>query len=87
MVFGSSTIYWVFEHFPTSHASLVRLKPGEVFPLARHWDATRTERLTIHQLLEYRTEVDCIRNGNILFQPFGMSMIVWEEVCEALKIS
>jgi hypothetical protein len=31
--------------------------------------------------------VDCIRGSDIFFQPYGMSMIVWEEVTEALRIS
>uniref|UniRef100_A0A2N9HYF8 Aminotransferase-like plant mobile domain-containing protein n=1 Tax=Fagus sylvatica TaxID=28930 RepID=A0A2N9HYF8_FAGSY len=51
---------------------LVQPRPGAVFPLARRWDATRIERLTIRQLLEYRIEVDCIRDGDMFFEPYGL---------------
>ena len=33
--FWQFTIYWVIEHFPTSHPSLVRPRPSAGFPLAR----------------------------------------------------
>jgi hypothetical protein len=80
-------VYWVFEHFPTSRPSMLRPRTGVVFPLARCWDVTRIERMTIRTLLEHRSKVDCIRDSYILFQPYDMRVIVREEVIEALKIS
>uniref|UniRef100_A0A2N9FQL9 Aminotransferase-like plant mobile domain-containing protein n=1 Tax=Fagus sylvatica TaxID=28930 RepID=A0A2N9FQL9_FAGSY len=80
--FWQFTIYWVFEHFLTSCPSLVRPRPGAVFLLARRWDATCIERLTIRQLLEYCIEVDCIRDGDIFFQPYGS--LLSRVVCHTL---
>uniref|UniRef100_A0A2N9IRV3 Aminotransferase-like plant mobile domain-containing protein n=1 Tax=Fagus sylvatica TaxID=28930 RepID=A0A2N9IRV3_FAGSY len=73
-------VYWVFEHFPTSRPSMLRPRTGVVFPLARCWDVTRIERMTIRTLLEHRSKVDCIRDSYILFQPYDMRVIVREEM-------
>ncbi len=66
---------------------MLQPKIGMVFPLAYYWDATPIERMTIRHLLEHHTEVDCIMDCDILFQPYDLSVVVQEEVVVALQIS
>jgi hypothetical protein len=49
--------------------------------VARIW------RLTSRTLLECRTTVDCIRNVNIIFQPYSTALIQHTEVFKAVQLS
>ena len=85
--FWQFMVFWAFEHFPTFRPSRRRSAPVTVFPLARRWDSTQIERLTTRTLLEHRTEVDCIRNKDILFQPYTLTLIGRPELVRAFQLS
>uniref|UniRef100_A0A2N9I241 Aminotransferase-like plant mobile domain-containing protein n=1 Tax=Fagus sylvatica TaxID=28930 RepID=A0A2N9I241_FAGSY len=50
------------------------LAPDPDFPLARRWDSSRIRRMTSRTLLELRTMVDCIRDAEIVFQPYPAAL-------------
>uniref|UniRef100_A0A2N9IHV8 Aminotransferase-like plant mobile domain-containing protein n=1 Tax=Fagus sylvatica TaxID=28930 RepID=A0A2N9IHV8_FAGSY len=57
------------------------------FPLARRWDSSRIERMTARTLLELRMTVDCIRDADIIFQPYSASLSQRPEVFRAVALS
>uniref|UniRef100_A0A2N9GUV5 Aminotransferase-like plant mobile domain-containing protein n=1 Tax=Fagus sylvatica TaxID=28930 RepID=A0A2N9GUV5_FAGSY len=69
--FWQFTVFWAFEHFPTFAPSRLPLASDPDFPLARRWDSSRIERMTARTLLELRMTVDCIRDAEIVFQPYS----------------
>uniref|UniRef100_A0A2N9EG23 Aminotransferase-like plant mobile domain-containing protein n=1 Tax=Fagus sylvatica TaxID=28930 RepID=A0A2N9EG23_FAGSY len=69
--FWQFTIFWAFEHFPTFAPSRLPLASDPDFPLAKRWDSSQIRRLTSRTLLEFRTTVDCIRDADIVFQPYS----------------
>ena len=85
--FWQFTIFWVFEHFPSFAPSRFPLASDPDFPLARHWDSARIRRLTSRMLLKFRTTVDCIRDADIVFQPYSPALIQRPEVFRAVELS
>jgi hypothetical protein len=85
--FWQFTIFWAFEHFPTFAPSRLPLASDPDFPLARHWDSFRIRRLTSRTLLEFRTTVDCIRDADIVFQPYSLALIQRPKVFRAVELS
>uniref|UniRef100_A0A2N9EJJ0 Aminotransferase-like plant mobile domain-containing protein n=1 Tax=Fagus sylvatica TaxID=28930 RepID=A0A2N9EJJ0_FAGSY len=85
--FWQFTIFWAFEHFPTFAPSRLPLASDPDFPLARRWDSARIRRLTSRTLLEFRTTVDCIRDAEIIFQPYPSSLVQRPEVFRAVELS
>ena len=85
--FWQFTIFWAFEHFPLFAPSRLLLAPDSTFPFARHWDSVRIQRLTSRTLLECCTTVDCIRDADIVFQPYSSAFIQRTEVFEAVQLS
>uniref|UniRef100_A0A2N9GJI2 Aminotransferase-like plant mobile domain-containing protein n=1 Tax=Fagus sylvatica TaxID=28930 RepID=A0A2N9GJI2_FAGSY len=61
--------------------------PDSVFPLARRWDSAWIQRLTSRTLLECRTTVDCIRDADIVFQPYPTFLLERPEVFRAMELS
>jgi hypothetical protein len=61
--------------------------PDSVFPLARRWDSAWIRRLTSRTLLECRTTVDCIRDIDIVFQPYSSFLVERPEVFKAVELS
>uniref|UniRef100_A0A2N9FHI2 Aminotransferase-like plant mobile domain-containing protein n=1 Tax=Fagus sylvatica TaxID=28930 RepID=A0A2N9FHI2_FAGSY len=57
------------------------------FPLARRWDTSRIERMTARTLLELRMTVDCIRDADIIFQPYSAALSQRPEVFRAVALS
>uniref|UniRef100_A0A2N9FS54 Aminotransferase-like plant mobile domain-containing protein n=1 Tax=Fagus sylvatica TaxID=28930 RepID=A0A2N9FS54_FAGSY len=57
------------------------------FPLARRWDSSRIERMTARTLLELRMTVDCIRDADIIFQPYSAALSQRPEVFRAVALS
>ena len=85
--FWQFTALWAFEHFPSSHPSRLPLAPDPTFPLAQCWDSTWIKRSSVRALLEYRTTVDCIRDGDIIFQPYSLALVERDEVVRAFQLS
>uniref|UniRef100_A0A2N9HGJ3 Aminotransferase-like plant mobile domain-containing protein n=1 Tax=Fagus sylvatica TaxID=28930 RepID=A0A2N9HGJ3_FAGSY len=73
--FWQFTIFWAFEYFPTFAPSRLPLASDPDFPLARHWDSARIRRLTSRTLLKLRTTVDCIKDADIVFQPYSPALV------------
>uniref|UniRef100_A0A2N9G245 Aminotransferase-like plant mobile domain-containing protein n=1 Tax=Fagus sylvatica TaxID=28930 RepID=A0A2N9G245_FAGSY len=78
--FWQFTILWAFEHFPSFAPNRLSSAPDPAFPLARRWDSARILRLTSRTLLECRTTVDCIRDIDIVFQPYSSTLIQCPEI-------
>uniref|UniRef100_A0A2N9G5Z2 Aminotransferase-like plant mobile domain-containing protein n=1 Tax=Fagus sylvatica TaxID=28930 RepID=A0A2N9G5Z2_FAGSY len=57
------------------------------FPLARRWDTSRIERMTACTLLELRMTVDCLRDADIIFQPYSAALSQRPEVFRAVALS
>ena len=72
--FWQFTIFWAFEHFPSFAPSRLPLAFDPDFPLARRWDSSRIRRMTTRTLLELRMTVDCIRDAEIVFQPYSAAL-------------
>ena len=72
--FWQFTIFWAFEHFPSFAPSRLPLASDPDFPLARRWDSSRIRRMTTRTLLELRMTVDCIRDAEIVFQPYSAAL-------------
>uniref|UniRef100_A0A2N9GQ61 Aminotransferase-like plant mobile domain-containing protein n=1 Tax=Fagus sylvatica TaxID=28930 RepID=A0A2N9GQ61_FAGSY len=85
--FWQFTIFWAFEHFPSFAPSRLPLASDPDFPLARHWNSARIQKLTTRTLLECRTTVDCIRDADIVFQPYFSALIQRLEVFRAVELS
>uniref|UniRef100_A0A2N9I1J5 Aminotransferase-like plant mobile domain-containing protein n=1 Tax=Fagus sylvatica TaxID=28930 RepID=A0A2N9I1J5_FAGSY len=85
--FWQFTVFWAFEHFPTFAPSRLPLASDPDFPLARRWDSSRIERMTTRTLLELRMTVDCIRDADIIFQPYSASLSQRPEVFRAVALS
>uniref|UniRef100_A0A2N9FHX9 Aminotransferase-like plant mobile domain-containing protein n=1 Tax=Fagus sylvatica TaxID=28930 RepID=A0A2N9FHX9_FAGSY len=81
------TVFWAFEHFPTFAPSRLPLASDPDFPLARRWDSSRIERMTARTLLELRMTVDCIRDADIIFQPYSAALSQRPEVFRAVALS
>uniref|UniRef100_A0A2N9FEA1 Aminotransferase-like plant mobile domain-containing protein n=1 Tax=Fagus sylvatica TaxID=28930 RepID=A0A2N9FEA1_FAGSY len=64
-----------FEHFPSFRPNRLQSAPDPTFPLARRWDSTQIKRLTVRTLLECRTIVDCIRDEDVIFQPYTFTLV------------
>ena len=73
--FWQFILFWAFEHFPSFAPSRLLSAPDPAFPLVRRWDAAQIQRLTSCTLLECHTTVDCIRNVDIIFQPYSTALI------------
>uniref|UniRef100_A0A2N9H8U4 Aminotransferase-like plant mobile domain-containing protein n=1 Tax=Fagus sylvatica TaxID=28930 RepID=A0A2N9H8U4_FAGSY len=61
--------------------------PDSVFPLARRWDSAWIQRLTVRTLMECHTTVDCIRDIDIVFQPYSSFLVERPEVFRAMELS
>uniref|UniRef100_A0A2N9HQT5 Aminotransferase-like plant mobile domain-containing protein n=1 Tax=Fagus sylvatica TaxID=28930 RepID=A0A2N9HQT5_FAGSY len=85
--FWQFTVFWAFEHFPTFAPSRLPLASDPDFPLARRWDSSRIERMTARTLLELRMTVDCIRDAEIVFQPYSGALTQRPEVFRAVELS
>jgi hypothetical protein len=85
--FWQFTVFWAFEHFPTFAPSRLPLASDPDFPLARRWDTSRIERMTARTLLELRMTVDCIRDADIIFQPYSAALSQRPEVFRAVALS
>jgi hypothetical protein len=85
--FWQFTVFWAFEHFPTFAPSRLPLASDPDFPLARRWDTSRIERMTTCTLLELRMTVDCLRDADIIFQPYSASLSQRPEVFRAVALS
>uniref|UniRef100_A0A2N9GM03 RNA-directed DNA polymerase n=1 Tax=Fagus sylvatica TaxID=28930 RepID=A0A2N9GM03_FAGSY len=58
-----------------------------VFLIPRCWDSARIQRLIARTLLECRTTVDCIRDMDVVFQPYFSTLIGRAELFEAVQLS
>jgi hypothetical protein len=85
--FWQFTVFWAFEHFPTFAPSRLPLAFDPDFPLARRWDTSRIERMTTCTLLELRMTVDCLRDADIIFQPYSAALSQRPEVFRAVALS
>jgi hypothetical protein len=85
--FWQFTVFWAFEHFPTFAPSRLPLASDPDFPLARRWDTSRIERMTTCTLLELRMTVDCLRDADIIFQPYSAALSQRPEVFRAVALS
>jgi hypothetical protein len=85
--FWQFTVFWAFEHFPTFAPSRLPLASDPDFPLARRWDTSRIERMTTCTLLELRMTVDCLRDADIVFQPYSAALSQRPEVFRAVALS
>uniref|UniRef100_A0A2N9FL57 Aminotransferase-like plant mobile domain-containing protein n=1 Tax=Fagus sylvatica TaxID=28930 RepID=A0A2N9FL57_FAGSY len=85
--FWQFTLFWAFEHFTVFAPSRLPAAPDSVFPLARRWDSAWIQRLTSRTLLECRTTVDCIRDADIVFQPYPTFLLERPEVFRAMELS
>uniref|UniRef100_A0A2N9HUF2 Aminotransferase-like plant mobile domain-containing protein n=1 Tax=Fagus sylvatica TaxID=28930 RepID=A0A2N9HUF2_FAGSY len=61
--------------------------PDPAFPLARRWDSARIQRLTARTLLECRTMVDCIKDIDVVFQPYSSALVGRAELFEVVQLS
>uniref|UniRef100_A0A2N9G516 Aminotransferase-like plant mobile domain-containing protein n=1 Tax=Fagus sylvatica TaxID=28930 RepID=A0A2N9G516_FAGSY len=84
--FWQFTVFWAFEHFPTFAPSRLPLASDPDFPLARRWDSSRIERMTARTLLELRMTVDCIRDADIIFQPYSAALSQRPELGDAAVV-
>uniref|UniRef100_A0A2N9H701 Aminotransferase-like plant mobile domain-containing protein n=1 Tax=Fagus sylvatica TaxID=28930 RepID=A0A2N9H701_FAGSY len=73
--FWQFTLFWAFEHFAVFAPSRLPAAPDSAFPLARRWDSAWIQRLTTRTLMECRTTVDCIRDVDIVFQPYSTLLL------------
>uniref|UniRef100_A0A2N9IKX7 Aminotransferase-like plant mobile domain-containing protein n=1 Tax=Fagus sylvatica TaxID=28930 RepID=A0A2N9IKX7_FAGSY len=78
--FWQFTLFWAFEHFAVFAPSRLPAAPDSAFPLARRWDSAWIQRLTTRTLMECRTTVDCIRDVDIVFQPYSTFLLERPEV-------
>jgi hypothetical protein len=85
--FWQFTVFWAFEHFPAFAPSRLPLASDPDFPLARRWDTSRIERMTTCTLLELRMTVDCLRDADIIFQPYSAALSQRPEVFRAVALS
>jgi hypothetical protein len=85
--FWQFTVFWAFEHFPTFAPSRLPLASDPDFPLVRRWDTSRIERMTTCTLLELRMTVDCLRDADIIFQPYSAALSQRPEVFRAVALS
>jgi hypothetical protein len=85
--FWQFTIFWAFEHFPTFAPSRLPLASDPDFPLARRWDSSRIRRMTTRTLLELRMTVDCIRDADIVFQPYSTALTQRPKVFRSVELS
>uniref|UniRef100_A0A2N9ILE1 Aminotransferase-like plant mobile domain-containing protein n=1 Tax=Fagus sylvatica TaxID=28930 RepID=A0A2N9ILE1_FAGSY len=85
--FWQFTLFWAFEHFAVFAPSRLPAAPDSVFPLARRWDSAWIQRLTVRTLTECRTTVDCIRDADIVFQPYSTFLLERPEVFRAMELS
>jgi hypothetical protein len=85
--FWQFTVFWAFEHFPTFAPNRLPLASDPDFPLARRWDTSRIERMTTCTLLELRMTVDCLRDADIIFQPYSAALSQRPEVFRAVALS
>uniref|UniRef100_A0A2N9GF26 Aminotransferase-like plant mobile domain-containing protein n=1 Tax=Fagus sylvatica TaxID=28930 RepID=A0A2N9GF26_FAGSY len=74
-------------HFPTFAPSRLPLASDPDFPLARRWDSSRIRRMTTRTLLELRMTVDCIRDADIVFQPYSTALTQRPEVFRSVELS
>uniref|UniRef100_A0A2N9GR99 Aminotransferase-like plant mobile domain-containing protein n=1 Tax=Fagus sylvatica TaxID=28930 RepID=A0A2N9GR99_FAGSY len=81
------TLFWAFEHFAVFAPSRLPAAPDSAFPLARRWDSAWIQRLTTRTLMECRTTVDCIRDVDIVFQPYSTLLLERPEVFRAMELS
>uniref|UniRef100_A0A2N9F381 Aminotransferase-like plant mobile domain-containing protein n=1 Tax=Fagus sylvatica TaxID=28930 RepID=A0A2N9F381_FAGSY len=81
------TLFWAFEHFAVFAPSRLPAAPDSAFPLARRWDSAWIQRLTTRTLMECRTTVDCIRDVDIVFQPYSTFLLERPEVFRAMELS
>jgi hypothetical protein len=85
--FWQFTLFWAFEHFAVFAPSRLPAAPDSAFPLARRWDSAWIQRLTVRTLTECRTTVDCIRDADIIFQPYSSFLLERPEVFRAVELS
>uniref|UniRef100_A0A2N9GJ14 Aminotransferase-like plant mobile domain-containing protein n=1 Tax=Fagus sylvatica TaxID=28930 RepID=A0A2N9GJ14_FAGSY len=85
--FWQFTIFWAFEHFPTFAPSRLPLASDPDFPLPRRWDSSRIRRMTTRTLLKLHMAVDCIRDAEIVFQPYSAALTQRPEVFRAVELS
>uniref|UniRef100_A0A2N9HDV8 Aminotransferase-like plant mobile domain-containing protein n=1 Tax=Fagus sylvatica TaxID=28930 RepID=A0A2N9HDV8_FAGSY len=85
--FWQFTVFWAFEHFPPFAPSWLPSAPDSVFPLARRWDPAWIRGLTSRTLLECRTTVDCLRDADIVFQPYSSFLVERPEVFRSVELS
>uniref|UniRef100_A0A2N9FPF8 Aminotransferase-like plant mobile domain-containing protein n=1 Tax=Fagus sylvatica TaxID=28930 RepID=A0A2N9FPF8_FAGSY len=85
--FWQFTLFWAFEHFAVFAPSRLPAAPDSAFPLARRWDSAWIQRLTTRTLMECRTTVDCIRDVDIVFQPYSTLLLERPEVFRAMELS
>jgi hypothetical protein len=85
--FWQFTIFWAFEHFHSFVPSRLPLASDPDFPLARRWDSSRIRRMTTRTLLELRTMMDCIRDADIIFQPYPPTLTQRPKVFGAVGLS
>uniref|UniRef100_A0A2N9IHH3 Aminotransferase-like plant mobile domain-containing protein n=1 Tax=Fagus sylvatica TaxID=28930 RepID=A0A2N9IHH3_FAGSY len=84
---GALTYGFTSGHFPTFAPSRLPLASDPDFPLARRWDTSRIERMTTCTLLELRMTVDCLRDADIIFQPYSAALSQRPEVFRAVALS
>uniref|UniRef100_A0A2N9H3Y5 Aminotransferase-like plant mobile domain-containing protein n=1 Tax=Fagus sylvatica TaxID=28930 RepID=A0A2N9H3Y5_FAGSY len=53
----------------------------------QRWDTSRIERMTTCTLLELRMTVDCLRDADIIFQPYSAALSQRPEVFRAVALS
>uniref|UniRef100_A0A2N9IJU5 Aminotransferase-like plant mobile domain-containing protein n=1 Tax=Fagus sylvatica TaxID=28930 RepID=A0A2N9IJU5_FAGSY len=85
--FWQFTLFWAFEHFAVFAPSRLPAALDSIFPLARRWDSAWIQRLTVRTLTECRTTVDCIRDADIVFQPYSTFLLERLEVFRAMELS
>uniref|UniRef100_A0A2N9G967 Aminotransferase-like plant mobile domain-containing protein n=1 Tax=Fagus sylvatica TaxID=28930 RepID=A0A2N9G967_FAGSY len=85
--FWQFTLFWAFEHFAVFAPSRLPAALDSIFPLARRWDSAWIQRLTVRTLTECRTTVDCIRDADIVFQPYSTFLFERLEVFRAMELS
>uniref|UniRef100_A0A2N9GTX9 Aminotransferase-like plant mobile domain-containing protein n=1 Tax=Fagus sylvatica TaxID=28930 RepID=A0A2N9GTX9_FAGSY len=79
--------YWGLVDIWILHPGRLPLASDPDFPLARRWDSSRIERMTARTLLELRMTVDCIRDADIIFQPYSAALSQRPEVFRAVALS
>ena len=85
--FWQFTVFWAFEHFPPFAPSRLPSAPDSLFPLARRWDPAWIRGLTSRTLLECRTTVDCLRDADVVFQPYSTFLVERPEVFRSVELS